>query len=68
MADFFNVLFDNLRTFRIRDLIDIGIVAFVVYHGIKLVKETRASQLIKGIIALVIFAQISGLKIGRAHV
>lgn len=61
MADFFNVLFDNLRTFRIRDLIDIGIVAFVVYHGIKLVKETRASQLIKGIIALVIFAQISGL-------
>ncbi len=61
MNDFFNILFDNIRTFRIRDLIDIAIVAFVIYHGIKLIKETRASQLIKGIIALIIFAQISGV-------
>ena len=61
MSDFFNILFDNIRTFRIRDLIDIAIVAFVIYHGIKLIKETRASQLIKGIIALIIFAQISGV-------
>ena len=61
MTDFFNILFDNIRTFRIRDLIDIAIVAFVIYHGIKLIKETRASQLIKGIIALIIFAQISGV-------
>lgn len=61
MSEFFNILFDNIRTFRIRDLIDIAIVAFVIYHGIKLIKETRASQLIKGIIALIIFAQISGV-------
>ena len=61
MAEFFTVLFDNLKIFRIRDLIDIAIVAFVIYHGIKLVKETRASQLIKGIIALVVFAQIADM-------
>lgn len=61
MGNFFGILFDNLKMFRIRDLIDIGIVAFVIYHGIKLIKETRASQLIKGIIALIIFAQISGI-------
>lgn len=61
MADFFMVLFDNIKIFRIRDLIDIAIVAFVIYHGIKLIKETRASQLIKGIIALVVFAQIADM-------
>ena len=55
------VLFDNIKIFRIRDLIDIAIVAFVIYHGIKLIKETRASQLIKGIIALVVFAQIADM-------
>jgi len=61
LADFFMVLFDNIKIFRIRDLIDIAIVAFVIYHGIKLIKETRASQLIKGIIALVVFAQIADM-------
>ncbi len=61
MGDFFLTLFNNLKLFRIRDLIDIAIVAFVIYHGIKLVKETRASQLIKGIIALMIFAQIADI-------
>lgn len=61
MSEFFKIIFDNIKMFRIRDLIDISIVALVVYHGIKLIKETRASQLIKGIIALIIFAQISGM-------
>lgn len=61
MGDFFVAIFNNLKLFRIRDLIDIAIVAFVIYHGIKLIKETRASQLIKGIIALMIFSQISGV-------
>lgn len=61
MADFLSVFFDNIKIFRITDLIDIAIVAFVIYHGIKLIKETRASQLIKGIIALIIFAQISDI-------
>ncbi|MBR3933707.1 MAG: diadenylate cyclase CdaA [Clostridia bacterium] len=59
MGDFFGTLFDNIKLIRIGDIIDIAIVAFVIYHGIKLVKETRASQLIKGIIALMIFSQIS---------
>lgn len=61
MGDFFLAIFNNLRFLRIRDLIDIAIVAFVIYHGIKLIKETRASQLIKGIISLMIFAQIADI-------
>lgn len=41
------------------DLIDIIIIAYLIYLLIKLVKETRAEQLVKGIIFLVVFTQIS---------
>lgn len=44
---------------RIMDIIDILIVAYVVYKGIKLVRETRAAQLVKGIILLILALQIS---------
>ncbi len=54
-------VFDNLRIIRIRDIIDIVIVALVIYNGIKLIKETRASTLIKGILLLVAFMYISSV-------
>ena len=53
MSQFFLVLFNNLKLVRITDIIDIAVVALVIYHGIKLIRETRASQLIKGIFVLV---------------
>lgn len=53
-------LLENLKLIRIRDVLDIAIVAFVIYKGIKLVRETRAVQLIKGIIILLLAMQISG--------
>lgn len=49
-------LFSNMR---IRDIIDILIVAAVIYKVYTLLKETRAEQLIKGIVVLVILTQIS---------
>ncbi|MBR2404539.1 MAG: diadenylate cyclase CdaA [Clostridia bacterium] len=61
MGQFFTTLFNNLRILKITDFIDIAIVAFVIYHGIKLIRETRASQLIKGIIVVVVFMYISGI-------
>ena len=61
MGQFFTTLFNNLRILRITDFIDIAIVAFVIYHGIKLIRETRASQLIKGILVVVVFMYISGV-------
>ena len=42
------------------DILDIIIVAYVVYKGIFLVRETRAEQLIKGILILVVALQVSG--------
>lgn len=38
--------------FGITDFLDICLVAFVIYNGIKLIRETRAFQLIKGLILL----------------
>jgi len=61
MAEFFSALFDNIRILRISDFIDVAIVAFVIYKGINLIRETRASQLIKGIVVLVTFMYVSGL-------
>jgi len=61
MSQFFLALFNNLKLLRITDIIDIFVVAFVIYHGIKLIRETRASQLIKGIFVLVAIMYISGV-------
>lgn len=47
-------------TMRVRDVIDIIIVALVFYKLFTLVRETRAEQLSKGILALFIFAKVSG--------
>lgn len=49
----------------IQAIIDIGIVSYVIYKLIVLVKETRAWQLIKGILFIVVAAELSkwlGLK------
>lgn len=43
-----------IRTFNIYDIIDISIVAFLIYHLIKIVRESRAGQLVKGIVIILI--------------
>ncbi len=50
---------DLITNIRIRDLIDIIIVAIVFYKLFMLIRETRAEQLIKGIILLLIATKIS---------
>lgn len=60
MNNFFSVVADNLSMIRFRDILDILIVAFVIYKGVKLVRETRAAQLVKGIIILIVATQLSG--------
>lgn len=49
-ADFFNLM----ATFRVRDFLDILIVAIIIYNLIKLIRETRAIQLMKGVVVLAI--------------
>ncbi len=57
MAEFFTDLFEQVKrallSFNgISDLLDVILVAFVIYSGIKLIRETRAFQLAKGVLLL----------------
>ena len=42
-----------ISTLKFRDVIDVVILAYVIYILLKLIRETRAGQLVKGIILLV---------------
>ena len=59
MSEFLSFIMDNLRLVRITDFLDIAIVSYAIYKCVMLIKETRAAQLIKGIIVLVILLQLS---------
>ena len=50
---------DYFLFFRITDILDIAIVAYIFYKLSALVRETRAGTLIKGIVVLLIFTTIS---------
>ena len=47
------------RQFTLKDAVDVTIVTILLYGAIKLVRETRAGQLVKGIILLVVLFLIS---------
>ncbi|MBR6619676.1 MAG: diadenylate cyclase CdaA [Clostridia bacterium] len=50
IVSFFQQAVGVISSFRISDFLDICLVAFVVYSVVKLVRETRAIQLFKGIL------------------
>lgn len=56
---YFNRLLSSISTFRLADLIDILIIAVIIYRLFLIVRETRAEQLLKGIAILLIVAQLS---------
>lgn len=56
--EYLKELFTNIG---IRDIIDIAIVAFVFYKAYTLIRETRAEQLIKGIVVLLVATKASEL-------
>ena len=54
-----------ISSFHWYDALDILFVAFILYQGIKLIRETRAFQLAKGLVAVGIvyfIANIVGMK------
>ena len=59
MSEFWTVLIQHLMLIRFWDIVDIVVVTLGIYAGIRLVKETRAAPIIKGIIAVVVVAQIA---------
>lgn len=41
-----------IRTISVFDVLDIAVVSFLIYHLIKIIRESRAGQLVKGIIII----------------
>ena len=60
MQTIINMILSDIQNITIWSVVDILVVAFIFYKGYMLIKETRAEQLSKGIIALFIFAKVSG--------
>ncbi len=59
MLEFFQTIWESIVAFftsyrLIIDTVDIALVAFVIYHLIKLVRDSRAEQLLKGILLMVV--------------
>jgi len=54
LSDFLSQLWGALRVFRLSDALDIILVAFLLYQLIKLLRDTRAVQLAKGILLIAV--------------
>lgn len=56
-----NLFISLILMFRLTDALDVVLVSFIIYSAIKLVRETRAEQLVKGIIILLLVWGASNL-------
>lgn len=54
-----DTFFQLIRNFRVADALDIILVSFIIYNAVKLVRETRAGQLVRGIIVLMVVWALS---------
>lgn len=54
VTEFWQLVLDLARSFTFKDIIDVLLVALLIYGGIKLIRESRAMQLVKGIIFIMI--------------
>lgn len=52
ISGFFDAFINIIKSITVFDIIDIAILAFLLYKGIQIAKETRAGQLVKGIILI----------------
>ncbi len=71
MADFFSGIFDGIMKLILSiqwyDIADIALVAFAIYYCIKLMRQTRAFNLVKGIVLMgFIFFVVSTLNMSAS--
>lgn len=61
-TDFWQEFKQAISSFdRVSDVLDVLLVAFIIYSAIKLIRETRAIQLVKGAILLVVLYSLVSL-------
>lgn len=57
--NFFNEMRVVLTTIELKDIVDILVISYAIYKLIQLVKETRAAQLLKGFIGILVIYWVS---------
>lgn len=61
MESFITLIVNTLKNISILSIVDILVVAYIFYKGYMLIKETRAEQLLKGIVLIIVLIPISYL-------
>ena len=59
VQQFWELFVDLVRQFKAKDVLDVLAVAFIIYSAIKLVRESRAEQLVKGLLLVVVVFAVS---------
>ena len=52
IQNFFDAVYSVMKGFTLFDLLDIALISYIVYKAFRIVRETRAEQLLKGILLL----------------
>ncbi len=56
---FYHSMVNQLALFGLSDIIDILIVSYALYRAFKFIRDTKAVQLLKGVVLVVIITQVS---------
>lgn len=56
-----NIVFNTIKNIRLLDILDILIIAYAIFKGYMLIKETRAEQLFKGIMFILFLLPVGFL-------
>ena len=59
IKSFFDGFLNNILTMNLFDLIDISIVAYIFYKIFMFIKDTRAEQVLKGVVFLLLATYLS---------
>lgn len=58
-GELINSIWGVFISIGLNDIVDIAILSYIIYHAFKLIRETRALQLVQGILLLVAFYMIA---------
>lgn len=61
MEEILQMFINTIKNITIWSILDISVVSYIFYKGYTLIKETRAEQLLKGIVLIIILMPISYL-------
>jgi len=59
LTEFFKIIFNSIKTISLFSILDIIVVSYIFFKAYMLIKETRAVQLLKGILLILLLLPVS---------